>query len=242
MGVFYSAGRDPIFYSHHANIDRIWNVWKSEFGGNDFDDQDWLKSEFVLFDENKNPVSVKVEDCLNTAEQLGYIYEDVGVPWKDSKPTPRRSRAQRLAAKKQLGLRNDDVKFPLVLGFRVVRIEVKRPRKSRSRQEKKKAEELLVIEGIELEYDGQKPVKFDVIVDDDDDGKLVRAKNTEFAGSFVSVPHSSHGMKMKTNLKLALTDLLDDLEADHDDSIMVTLVLRTGQWVKIENIKIELGD
>ncbi|MCL7048929.1 hypothetical protein MKW94_006836 [Papaver nudicaule] len=28
MGDFYSAARDPIFYDHHANIDRIWTTWK----------------------------------------------------------------------------------------------------------------------------------------------------------------------------------------------------------------------
>ncbi|CAI0430022.1 unnamed protein product [Linum tenue] len=26
MGNFYSAGRDPIFYVHHYNVDRLWNV------------------------------------------------------------------------------------------------------------------------------------------------------------------------------------------------------------------------
>ncbi|KAL0401032.1 UNVERIFIED_CONTAM: Polyphenol oxidase A1, chloroplastic [Sesamum latifolium] len=27
MGTFYAAARDPIFYAHHANIDRLWNIW-----------------------------------------------------------------------------------------------------------------------------------------------------------------------------------------------------------------------
>lgn len=29
MGTFYSAARDPIFYAHHANIDRMWTIWKT---------------------------------------------------------------------------------------------------------------------------------------------------------------------------------------------------------------------
>ncbi|RWW74766.1 hypothetical protein BHE74_00017278 [Ensete ventricosum] len=28
MGNLYSAARDPVFFAHHSNIDRIWNVWK----------------------------------------------------------------------------------------------------------------------------------------------------------------------------------------------------------------------
>jgi len=28
MGVFGFAGRDPIFWMHHANIDRIWESWR----------------------------------------------------------------------------------------------------------------------------------------------------------------------------------------------------------------------
>ncbi|KAL7242514.1 hypothetical protein ACSBR1_014982 [Camellia fascicularis] len=53
MGNLYSTGRDPIFYSHHANVDRIWTVWKT-LGGkrNDFKYPDWLNSEFTFYDEN----------------------------------------------------------------------------------------------------------------------------------------------------------------------------------------------
>ncbi|RZC43713.1 hypothetical protein C5167_036652 [Papaver somniferum] len=28
MGDFYSAARDPIFYAHHSNCDRMWTIWK----------------------------------------------------------------------------------------------------------------------------------------------------------------------------------------------------------------------
>ncbi|KAJ8531630.1 hypothetical protein K7X08_034124 [Anisodus acutangulus] len=40
MDTFYSAARDPIFYAHHANIDRMWTVWKT-LGGKrcDFGDR-----------------------------------------------------------------------------------------------------------------------------------------------------------------------------------------------------------
>lgn len=31
MGVAYSAGRDPLFFGHHGNLDRLWNVWRVSF-------------------------------------------------------------------------------------------------------------------------------------------------------------------------------------------------------------------
>lgn len=59
MGNFYSAGRDPIFFAHHANIDRLWSVWKTLPGGRRRDptDADWINSEFLFYDENQDLVS-----------------------------------------------------------------------------------------------------------------------------------------------------------------------------------------
>ena len=97
MGTFYSAARDPIFFSHHSNVDRMWTIWKT-LGGKrkDITDPDWLNSGFLFYDENKNLVRVKVKDCLDT-RNLGYVYEDVNIPWLKSKPTPRRSKAHERA-------------------------------------------------------------------------------------------------------------------------------------------------
>ncbi|MCI54508.1 polyphenol oxidase, partial [Trifolium medium] len=83
-----------------------------------------------------------------------------------------------------------------------------------------------------------------VIVNDEDD-KVIGVENTEFAGSFVSLSHShNHGNKKKkknsvTSLRLGLTDLLEGLNADDDDTIVVTLIPRYGDDVKISGIKIE---
>ncbi|CAJ1961616.1 unnamed protein product [Sphenostylis stenocarpa] len=234
MGTFYSAARDPIFYSHHSNIDRMWSIWKT-LGGKrrDFTDSDWLESGFLFYDENKNLVRVKVKDCLDT-RKLGYVYQDVDIPWLKSKPTPRMSGARKRVAAFE---KSRIVKFPLVLDS-VVSTTVARPIKLRSKKAKEEEEEVLVIEGIE--FDKTTPVKFDVFINDEN-FKQIRADDTEFAGSFVSVPHTRM-LKDKntiTSMKLGLTDLLEDLEAEDDDSIKVTLVPRFGA-IKIRNIKIEL--
>ena len=76
------------------------------------------------------------------------------------------------------------------------------------------------------------------------DDKLVKPDNTEFAGSFVSVPHShehhKNNKKIVTCLRLGLTDLLEELGAEDDDSVLVTLVPKYGKGrVNIRGIKID---
>ncbi|KAJ4843773.1 hypothetical protein Tsubulata_017398 [Turnera subulata] len=258
MGNFYSAARDPIFFAHHANVDRTWALWKTLGGSRrtDFTDPDWLDAAFVFYDENANPVRVKVRDCLDT-RKLGYVYQDVDIPWLQSRPTPKRmfkKLAQAFSHNKEARAADHEKKgagtsgvpitsFPLVLD-RPVSTLVRRPKKSRSKKEKEEKEEILVIEGIE--FDRTAFVKFDVFVNDEDDSPTTKDK-TEFAGSFVNVPHRrhhKHGKKISTELCLGLTDLIDDLKADDDDSVVVTLVPKSGSeaLVKIGGIRIVLGE
>ncbi|TQD92087.1 hypothetical protein C1H46_022319 [Malus baccata] len=248
MGNFYSAGRDPIFFAHHSNVDRMWSIWKT-LGGKrtDLTDSDWLDSGFLFYNENAELVRVKVRDCLET-KNLGYVYQDVDIPWLSSKPTPRRAKVALSKIAKKLGVAHAAVassskvvagtEFPISLGSKISTV-VKRPKqKKRSKKAKEDEEEILVIEGIE--FDRDVAVKFDVYVNDVDDLPSGPDK-TEFAGSFVSVPHShKHKKKMNTILRLGLTDLLEEIEAEDDDSVVVTLVPKFGA-VKIGGIKIEFA-
>ncbi|KAK8484044.1 hypothetical protein V6N13_032657 [Hibiscus sabdariffa] len=246
MGAFYAAARDPIFYAHHSNIDRTWSIWKTIGNRNrkDFNDQDWLDSSFLFYDENANLVRVKVRDCLDT-RSLGYVYQDVEIPWLKAKPTPARKPQVKggsgiaLAAEiKERKLVSGNEIFPIVLD-KIVRVNVERPKKSRSQKEKEEEEEILVID-VELKADSYE--KFDVYVNDEDELNI-GPDNTEFAGSFVNVPHKhKHGKNRtsKTCLRLGLSDLLEDLGAEDDDSLVVVLVpkCRNGN-IKIGGVKIE---
>ena len=97
---------------------------------------------------------------------------------------------------------------------------------------------MLLIKGIELDRDDF--VKFDVYINDED-YSVSKPSNSEFAGSFVNVPHKhTQRMKTKTSLRLAINELLDNLGAEDDESVIVTIVPRAGtDGVTIGGIEIE---
>lgn len=244
LGNFYSAGRDPLFYSHHSNVDRMWNLWKAIEGGKrkDISDPDFLDAAFLFYDEDARPVRVKVRDCLDS-KALGYVYERVDLPWlhNKSKSSKTKSKAKSVAmgigaARAASGKRVALTDFPIKLTNSPVSVVVARPKKARSQKEKEEEEEVLVVE--DIGFDHQLAVKFDVYVNDED---APGPDNAEFAGSFGNVPHKvADGEQHKLALTLGITDLLDEVGADDDDSIVVTLVPKQNYPVTIGNIKIVL--
>ncbi|KAG6478561.1 polyphenol oxidase, chloroplastic-like [Zingiber officinale] len=244
MGNFYAAARDPIFFAHHGNVDRVWYLWK-KLGGRhrDFDDKDWLNASFLFYDENADLVRVTVKDCLET-ERLRYTYQAVEIPWLKSRPTP----AKRAAAGTQrLGRPSastaEAARFPVVLNS-PVSFTVKRPKLSRSGAEKEAEEEVLVVEGIE--YDRDFFIKFDVFVNALEGTEGLTPGESEFAGSFVNVPHKhkhrKKEKKLKTGLRLGITDLLEDIGAEGDESVLVTIVPRAGKGkASVAGIKIDFS-
>ncbi|PQQ07193.1 polyphenol oxidase chloroplastic [Prunus yedoensis var. nudiflora] len=236
MGNFYSAGRDPVFYAHHCNVDRMWSIWKT-LGGKrkDITDTDWLDAEFLFYDENAELVSCKVRDSLDTAKQLRYNYEPVSLPWLFTKPTARKTKNK---TKAKVAATQLTSKFPATLDSKTT-VEVARPKpRKRSKKEKVDEEEVLIIK--DIEFEGNEAVKFDVFINDDAES-LSRRDKSEFAGSFVHVPQGkTTKAKTKTNLKLGITDLLEDLGAEDDSSVLVTLVPRVSNSpITIGGFKIE---
>ncbi|KAL0917426.1 hypothetical protein M5K25_012485 [Dendrobium thyrsiflorum] len=217
MGVFYSAARDPIFFAHHSNIDRLWDVWKT-LGGQrqDFTDTDWLDAGFLFYDENKQLVRVKVRDCLNT-ELLRYKYQDVDNPWVNAK-------SARAGTGRPVTPAVEPT-FPVTLDKTNVTATVKRPPTSG-----RTGNELEVLEVQGIQFDSTVYTKFDVYVNASSDAVL-RPAVAECAGSFAHVPHLNREGKqntMKTALKLCITELLSDIGATGDDSVVVTFVPRSG--------------
>jgi tyrosinase len=74
------AAQDPIFWIHHANIDRLWTRWVAIPGHANPTESRWLNERFTFFDENGQTVTKTVADILDTVTQLDYTYDDAPAP------------------------------------------------------------------------------------------------------------------------------------------------------------------
>jgi len=70
------AALDPIFWLHHANIDRVWNVWLAMPGRANPSDQSWLNQSFEFRDERGAVVRLSGAQVVDSATQLHYVYDD----------------------------------------------------------------------------------------------------------------------------------------------------------------------
>ena len=73
MGSVPWAAEDPIFWLHHANIDRLWESWNVNGGKNPITPS-FLAQKFVFADENGNRVQMAIQDVLKISALL-YRYD-----------------------------------------------------------------------------------------------------------------------------------------------------------------------
>ncbi len=73
MGDVPVAGNDPVFYHHHANIDRMWACWQKLHGT---PSGSWQNQQFSFVDETGALVTQPVSKFIDTAA-LGYVYDNV---------------------------------------------------------------------------------------------------------------------------------------------------------------------
>ena len=72
MGNPDTAALDPIFWLHHANVDRLWNRWlddRSHHLPDPVADKDWYDQEFPFYDETGKEVVVTVSKILDMASK-----------------------------------------------------------------------------------------------------------------------------------------------------------------------------
>jgi len=98
MGDLFTAAQDPIFWLHHANIDRLWDVWDTS--GQKAPDNGWRRQKFSLFDVNGHILEQQCSEVVDV-RNLGYLYDTtisptavsaapptVGAPMPRSQPAP----------------------------------------------------------------------------------------------------------------------------------------------------------
>jgi hypothetical protein len=73
MGDVPVAGNDPIFYSHHANIDRLWACWQNQQA---VPAGSWQDQQFSFVDETGTMQTQPVKNFLDSTA-LGYVYDNV---------------------------------------------------------------------------------------------------------------------------------------------------------------------
>jgi hypothetical protein len=78
MGSPATAARDPIFWLHHANIDRLWVKWTDPARGRvaPLRSPTWMTMQFLFVDEDGVDQMKSGAEILDTQFQLGYRYDD----------------------------------------------------------------------------------------------------------------------------------------------------------------------
>lgn len=163
-----TAAQDPVFFLHHANIDRLWKRWLDQGGGraNPTSDATWMNQTFQFFDEHGNMVSLAGKDVLNTVTQLDYRYDDDPPDWiiyrppilaiqKQFPPTPPERLAGTAAEK-------------IELGAEPIHIEIKIPPESSAKidrlMEDKESSHAVVLNLNDVEYGGNPGTYYEVYI------------------------------------------------------------------------------
>ena len=69
MGTLRYAANDPIFFMHHANLDRIWSLYKNEMPD---PNGPWGKQSYTYVDIDGSPITVTVKDIVTKMNNVTY--------------------------------------------------------------------------------------------------------------------------------------------------------------------------
>ncbi len=213
--------QDPIFWLHHANIDRLWKRWLDRGGGRSnppVSDTLWMNTPFTFINENRQSVTLTGAQILNTVTQLNYRYDDdpAGVP----------AARERLAAREMLAT-SIETKVDL-LPTRYVRFSVPikeevRPKITRFTAGEGVAGTLVLnIEGIE--YDEDPGVYHEIYINLPKGKKAPDLHSPHFVGTLATFALPQGGKHM-----LAITEAARALKGIgrwNEESISVTFVPR----------------
>ena len=249
MGNFYSAARDPIFYAHHSNVDRLWTVW-NKIGGRrkDHTDPDFLDAEFIFYDENARMVRVKVKDALDTT-RLGVSYEKVKEDklWLNYEPQP-------LGGTDTVTTKETIVKIgPAKENSTPVKVDgklkslVERPSsipQDLLEKEGEDVEEVLVLEEVMVPRNVVTHLAVFINLPNADENTPISC--AEYVGSFVHIPHlfgsGTNNDTHSATVRFGITDNLVrlGLATSQSSDLLVTIVSKvSGGTITIKGIKIE---
>lgn len=219
MGAFNTAGLDPLFWLHHANIDRLWAVWRNRNPQHlDPSQAQWLTGvTFFLHDEHGAEVSHTASDVVDTtAPPLEYRYDNVADPIGAAAP-PSVARRTTMEPQQPEMVGASDTPLVLTGGAATTRLAVSAPAgpAARSAAVARPAVHLNIENVTGLESDGTYAVYVNV-----PEGARAGAHPELFAGlvPMFGVPEATRGDADRPGdgltFSLDISDVVRRLEAD----------------------------
>jgi tyrosinase len=240
MAGFDTAGLDPVFWMHHANIDRLWVVWLGQTGMQNPDPNgSWGTTPSHFHDASGGAVSGNAAGVLQT-ETLGYKYEDTSLP----APPPRR-RARRVPRElppdqpaELVGATEEPLE--LTGATQRVALSVGEPTGPAARRRSGGGEAervLLALEGIEGERNPG--VTYAVFVNLPDDADVDEEPESHYVGTLsffgieqtrrVDTDAGGHGLAHSFDITGLVSELQDANDWDPDDVTVTFVPLRRGR-------------
>jgi tyrosinase len=122
MSMPNTAALDPIFWVHHANIDRLWEVWLRRDPSHhnpdkpDPGNRSWLDGpadrKFFAPGPDGQPHAYTAREMLNTeSSNLNYVYEDVSDPFEGTDRLALRMARLNVAGAAEAGMRSTEARM-----------------------------------------------------------------------------------------------------------------------------------
>lgn len=225
-----SAGFDPVFWMHHAQIDRIWESWSYSEYGKKAPEKELINTPwpYVFFDGDGKKHSYTVAEAYKAAYNVNYAYDNlisVSTQSKDashlaqSKPMPiPASKALKMVPVWTKSFNASSEQSELVLKPAAL------DRKS-SKRLLIEAEPKSIVMQIDVSFDA-KPNDFYLVYIKYPDGRLDKAGVMTFFGAdHHADQHAGHTMKDGDMDKMMYTsfvyDVTDELEGNEDYDIVI---------------------
>ncbi|KAH7373384.1 hypothetical protein KP509_17G053300 [Ceratopteris richardii] len=236
MGTFTTASRDPIFYAHHSNVDRLWDKWRYGLPGGpraDHSEDDFLNTEFYFYDENASLVKVNVRDALDSSK-LGYSYPDVAADelWINYSPSPvtSGSAVQAALASGVPVVGPYPQNGTISLGSGLTAIVAAPGNQSKSSDER----EVLVIQRLTVTRDIFVAVL--VFVNLPSAHSSTVTSSAEYVGTYNII--AAPGKTLTANVKMEIGDNLQRIGIQNETEVVLTLAVKGTQPITIDGLLI----
>ena len=100
MGWVPTAAFDPIFWTHHSNIDRLWQQWTNSENGKLVTLEELKSAEwpYIFFDENGQKVTYTMDSIIKIIYTMDYDFDDTKVISKEQTQLVKSTKPEVLAS------------------------------------------------------------------------------------------------------------------------------------------------